>query len=97
MSAASVLSQLRDRVVQNFNRTELDRDRRLETVRTGQIVSPTNYAVGGVRSVNVQLNSGGTIQVLNPSNAQLAPGARTTVVTDNQGRSMAIGVAGNKH
>lgn len=97
MSAASVLSQLRDRVVQNFNRTELDRDRRLETVRTGRIVSPTNYALGGVRAVNVQLNSGGTIQVLNPSNAQLAPGARTTVVTDNQGRSMAIGVAGNKY
>jgi hypothetical protein len=97
MSAASVLSQLRDRVVRDFNKTELDRDQSLETVRTGQIVSLTNYAVGGVRAVNVELNSGGTIQVLNPSNAQLAPGARTTVVTDNQGRSMAIGVMGNKY
>lgn len=97
MSANSVLSQLRDQVVRSFNKTEIDRDRSLETVRTGQIVSPTNYAVGGVRTVNVQLNSGGTIQVLDPSNAQLAPGARTTVVTDNQGRSIAIGVAGNRY
>lgn len=96
MSADSVLKSLRQVQSSTWVDKEVRRSQQLEAVRSGEITSLENFAVGGVRAVRVSLHGGGTVSALNPSNAQNIPGQSITVLTDTQGRSTLLGRSANR-